>query len=168
MSAAAMTSASDEKWRPFNCLFSRVGLRTYQHPCITPLSDYLFTFNNVHVNSDTSHQHPCITPLSDYLFTFNTVHLNSDTSHSHSQNAVKWAWRNKKTCSLIHFKCGHFLTTFGGRDISQILITNQFTFVDKQTLKTHRLSFKRRIKSHLPFAGIIRSSPYSPRFQDNG
>jgi len=28
-----------------------------------------------------------------------------------------------------------------------------------------RLTFKRRIKSHLPFAGIIRSSPYSPRFQ---
>ena len=25
------------------------------------------------------------------------------------------------------------------------------------------LTFKRRIKSHLPFAGIIRSSPYSPR-----
>ena len=31
--AAAMTSASDEKWRPFNCFFSGVGLRTYQHPC---------------------------------------------------------------------------------------------------------------------------------------
>ena len=31
-----------------------------------------------------------------------------------------------------------------------------------------KLTFKRRIKSHLPFAGIIRSSPYSPRFQDNG
>ena len=30
------------------------------------------------------------------------------------------------------------------------------------------LTFKRRIKSRLPFAGIIRSSPYSPRFQDNG
>jgi len=29
-----MTPASDEKWRPFNCFFSRVGLRTYQHPCI--------------------------------------------------------------------------------------------------------------------------------------
>ena len=28
------------------------------------------------------------------------------------------------------------------------------------------LTFKRRIKSHLPFADIIRSSPYSPRFQD--
>ena len=28
------------------------------------------------------------------------------------------------------------------------------------------LIFKRRIKSRLPFAGIIRRSPYSPRFQD--
>ena len=27
------------------------------------------------------------------------------------------------------------------------------------------ISFKRRIKSHLPFAGIIRSSPYSPHFR---
>ena len=35
-------------------------------------------------------------------------------------------------------------------------------------LPTTFLTFKRRIKSHLPFAGIIRSSPYSPRFQDNG
>ena len=31
VSAAAMTSASHEKWRPFNCFFSRVALRTYQH-----------------------------------------------------------------------------------------------------------------------------------------
>ena len=30
------------------------------------------------------------------------------------------------------------------------------------------LTFKRRIKSRLPFAGIIRSSPYSTRFQDKG
>jgi hypothetical protein len=30
------------------------------------------------------------------------------------------------------------------------------------------LTLKRRIKSHLPFAGIIRISPYSPRFQDKG
>ena len=30
------------------------------------------------------------------------------------------------------------------------------------------LIFKRRIKYRLPFAGIIRSSPYSSRFQDKG
>ena len=34
VSEAAMTSASDEKWRTYNCFFSRVGLRTYQHPGI--------------------------------------------------------------------------------------------------------------------------------------
>ena len=28
-----MTSTSDEKWRPFNCFFSRARLRTYRHPC---------------------------------------------------------------------------------------------------------------------------------------
>ena len=28
-----MTSSSDEKWQPFNGFLSRVGLRTYQHPC---------------------------------------------------------------------------------------------------------------------------------------
>ena len=34
VSAAAMSSASEEKWRSFNCFFSRVGLRTYQHPVL--------------------------------------------------------------------------------------------------------------------------------------
>jgi hypothetical protein len=30
------------------------------------------------------------------------------------------------------------------------------------------LTFRRRIKSRLPFTGIIKSSPYSPHFQDKG
>ena len=30
------------------------------------------------------------------------------------------------------------------------------------------LTFRRRIKSSLPFAGIIRRLPYSARFQDKG
>jgi len=30
---AAVTSVSDEKWRPFKCFFSQVGLRTYHHAC---------------------------------------------------------------------------------------------------------------------------------------
>jgi len=34
VSAATVNSVSYEKRWPFNCLFSRVGLRTYQHPCI--------------------------------------------------------------------------------------------------------------------------------------
>jgi len=49
----------------------------------------------------------------------------------------------------------------------------QFLFIKKKGILTiHKMSahltFKRRIKSHLPFAGIIRSSPYSPRYQDKG
>ena len=47
-------------------------------------------------------------------------------------------------------------------DPFSILFT--FTFIHT----SYKLTFKRRIKSHLPFAGIIRSSPYSPRFQDKG
>jgi len=44
ISAAAMTSASDEKRRPFNCFFfSRSGLRTYQHPC-TYIHTYIHTY----------------------------------------------------------------------------------------------------------------------------
>jgi len=31
-----------------------------------------------------------------------------------------------------------------------------------------QLTFRRRIKSHLPFAGIIRMLPYCTRFQDKG
>jgi hypothetical protein len=42
----------------------------------------------------------------------------------------------------------------------QIILMN-LTYVSK-------LTFKRRIKSHLPFEGIIRSSPYYTRFQDKG
>ena len=34
-------------------------------------------------------------------------------------------------------------------------------------VKRH-LTFRRRIKSRLPFAGIIRMLPYSTRFQDKG
>ena len=40
--------------------------------------------------------------------------------------------------------------------------------INQIQLKSLKLTFKRRIKSHLQFAGIIRSSPYSPRFQENG
>jgi len=39
---------------------------------------------------------------------------------------------------------------------------------DKWNVKLERmLNFKRRIKSHLPFAGVV-SPQYSPRFRDKG
>ena len=34
VSAASMTFVSDEKWQTFNCFFSQVGIRTYQHSCM--------------------------------------------------------------------------------------------------------------------------------------
>ena len=48
-----------------------------------------------------------------------------------------------------------------------ILERNKITYFSPEEGKYY-LTFKRRIKSHLPFAGIIRSSPYSPCFQDKG
>ena len=36
-----MMSALDKKWRPCNCFFSQVGLRTYQHPCTYSLTRLL-------------------------------------------------------------------------------------------------------------------------------
>ena len=39
-----MTSASEKKWRPFNCFFSWVGLRTYQQPCTYSFT-YLLTYS---------------------------------------------------------------------------------------------------------------------------
>jgi len=43
-----------------------------------------------------------------------------------------------------------------------------FSGLYRREASTGILTFKRRIKSHLPFAGIISSSPYSTRFQDKG
>jgi len=40
--------------------------------------------------------------------------------------------------------------------------------LDSSRCNDGTLTFKRRIKSRLPFAGIIRISPYSPRFQHKG
>jgi len=49
------------------------------------------------------------------------------------------------------------------------LFPSESSLLQQQTPATEtNLTFKRRIKSHLTFAGIIRSSPYSPCFQDKG
>ena len=45
---------------------------------------------------------------------------------------------------------------------------NALYFLKRLYPPNHELTFKRRIKSHLPFEDIIRSSPYSTRFQDKG
>ena len=58
------------------------------------------------------------------------------------------------------------------RDMSEspsLELANTRTYAGgKYNAKISGITFKRRIKSHLPFAGIIKSSPYSPRFEDNG
>ena len=41
-------------------------------------------------------------------------------------------------------------------------------FLNQRYRITDVLTFRRRIKSRLPFAGIIRRLPYSTRFQDKG
>ena len=38
----------------------------------------------------------------------------------------------------------------------------------KENISSSLLNFRRRIKSRLPFAGIIRRLTYSTRFQDKG
>ena len=50
VSTAAMSSASDEKWRPYNCFFSQVRLKTYQHPCTTHTARLVECHSNHHLN----------------------------------------------------------------------------------------------------------------------
>ena len=50
-----------------------------------------------------------------------------------------------------------------GMNVGVKVITISYELAGQNTL-----TFKRRIKSHLPFAGVIRNSPYSSRFQDKG
>ena len=66
-----MTSSSDEKWRPFNCFFSQVGLRTYQHPCMYPRTD-------VPPAQFARTQHVSVSALSVFVsLTYQFEHLNS-------------------------------------------------------------------------------------------
>ena len=60
---------------------------------------------------------------------------------------------------LLRGRCTMSNTTF---------LAQEWTYFAVGEVRNDDLTFKRRIKSHLLFAGIIRSSPYSPRFQDNG
>jgi len=49
-----------------------------------------------------------------------------------------------------------------------LVISHTYSTTWGQSAEQATLTFKRRIKSRLPFAGIIKSSPHSPRFQDKG
>ena len=62
----------------------------------------------------------------------------------------------------------------GERVVTRRLITQATNWyqlvINKARPTVYRmpLTFRRRIKSRLPFAGIIRRLPYSTRFQDKG
>ena len=53
-------------------------------------------------------------------------------------------------------------------DAQENCFKNNIKMYIKTAPTSFGVTFKRRIKSRLPFAGIIRSSPYSTRFQDKG
>ena len=68
-----------------------------------------------------------------------------------------YSWKSRLFVVLSSF-CFHFFFYVCVRDMTR-LEAAEMRFL---------LTFKRRIKSRLPFAGIIRSSPYSPLFLDKG
>ena len=70
----------------------------------------------------------------------------------------------------IHILFGdHYLDTYlKNHDRWTLKIKHRCLSEVPQEILQNALTFKRRIKSHLPFAGIIRSSPYSTGFQDKG
>jgi len=53
-----------------------------------------------------------------------------------------------------------------GYSVFLLTMNLKFPYILLVLLRT--LTFRRRIKSNLPFAGIIRRLPYSTRFQDKG
>ena len=85
-------------------------------------------------------------------------HVKVCTALSMSAGSFNWIMR-----CVFSFMCARklFQSAFG--DVSLGMAG-----LEKVWVLSVRITFQRRIKSHLPFAGIIRSSPYSPRFQDNG
>ena len=67
-----------------------------------------------------------------------------------------------------HFECHDLNVVLGAATKLSVKSNNLVSYGACAFCLQPHLNFKRRIKSHLPFAGIIRSSPYSTRFQDRG
>ena len=82
-----------------------------------------------------------------------------------SNNLQTIGRKAKHTAHIFCTDC-HLKSVIARRTEGRIEVTRRQGRRHKQLLIT--LTFKHRIKSHLPFACIIRSSPYSPRFQDKG
>ena len=74
-----MTSASEEKWRPFNSFFlSQAGLRTYQHPCTLTR----------HYKRKTCH-----------FVTVDAWSSQNNKSHERQRNLVMSPWKKLKTAT---------------------------------------------------------------------
>jgi len=61
-----------------------------------------------------------------------------------------------------------FLWLYALCRIHRIFVQIPYRYLQETCKKALALTFRRRIKSRLPFAGIIRRLPYSTRFQDKG
>jgi len=71
---------------------------------------------------------------------------------------MKPLYKNDDRCDVSKYRLVSLLTSF-----SKIFETLMQRRILKHLTKYSILTLRRRIKSHLLFAGIIRSSPFSPR-----
>ena len=89
---------------------------------------------------------------------------------------VGWFSVAKRVLMLMLFLCCVMCTKIpiNIRQVQYLYIRNLMVVVCSSTCRGIMrlymvvLTLRRRIKSHLLFAGIIRSSPFSPRWQDKG
>ena len=99
-------------------------------------------------------------------FTHNLTWLNTDQQAPWKSN---YDVRSNSCGHLSHASCGS--ETLLGRLRTEIYVLHDYKFIiiiAQHPCGWKDLTFKRRIKSHLQFAGIIRSLPYSTGFQDKG
>jgi len=89
-------------------------------------------------------------------------------AHVESQGGGDFLFHMVKNHTLAEMYCTsyHLPHTMGNLFCSTLCVLT--TKITEYGTEWDDITFKRRIKSRLPFAGIIRSSPYSPSFQDNG
>ena len=82
------------------------------------------------------------------LLSDNSIHPALDASHG------------SRFMFMLFIIMGHRITTYGGHPI--------FNAETEERVGFSILTFRRRIKSRLPFAGIIMRLPYSTRFSGQG
>ena len=85
-----------------------------------------------------------------------SLDVNVRTVHAHCQQSLQV--ENFSSCTGQFYK----------RNCPTAVQSVVFCSTKRSPGAVLRLNFKRRIKFRLPFAGVIRSSPYSTGFQDKG